>query len=577
MKVTHPEVYHHLPENVRLSVDFVLENLLNQRGIQGLIWGGSSLLGGFIENSDIDLWTIFENPKIAKSSFLSIGKSTPNLLLVHDAGALRWFGYLVTLFFSGITKFSIDVGFARILDILEINTGPDFHILWAENGVESQIQEGIQDKSYVLTQETHGGSLFSSLVKIHKCLLAYDCWNAFECLSRARSSLMGVIRDSKKNQIATYYQRPERRLSLNLSSQEEQDLALTVSDTDLENIKWASIRVANLFIKYTKNSLSNEMTLAIKELINSLSQKTLWPTTPISIGVVGVGRIGAGLLRHIVQFYEEVHAADIDSKRVKQAEVLGAAGSNLSTISQKCDIIILSLPNSESAESVLNEILKEPFPRKIIIDTSTNEVDQQVLAAKRCQEYGHAFIDAPLSGGPGGANEGTLAVMVGASDDDYRRVLPVLSTFGKKIIHVGPTGYGSMAKLIHNMVGEMQVHAFAEAFAVGSKAGVDFNALFKCMSSGMVSSRILTELYSKGILSDSETSNVTIDTAEKDQRFLLNFAKSLDLKLISTEIIHKRLIEMKNNDLGKSDVSYTMKWFEDNHGVSIDKDNIVRN
>jgi 2-hydroxy-3-oxopropionate reductase len=163
--------------------------------------------------------------------------------------------------------------------------------------------------------------------------------------------------------------------------------------------------------------------------------------------------------------------------------------------------------------------------------------------------------------------------MVGATDGGFRRVRPWLRLFASVVVHVGPVGAGTTAKLIHNMVGEIQVQAFAEALAFSSVLGLDGNRLFDCLAAGMAGSRILTDLYGDGILVGNRDVHVSVDTASKDQRLLLQLARSAGVTLRWSPQVLSFLQDLQARGAGGQDISMTLESFERIHNTRVRIDN----
>jgi 3-hydroxyisobutyrate dehydrogenase-like beta-hydroxyacid dehydrogenase len=558
-----PESYGELSPDLRSAVDSVLQISQLLPGLRAVIWGGSTFRRASEDSKDIDLWLLVEKPREAMNDFFRLSSSIPSLKWAHKVGPLRWFGYLLTLFFSEDAGQSVDVGFAGFDDLPELNPGPGFHVVWAEPEADRLIRSSLHSPDYSTTPNVRAGAVLSNLVKIRWALAKGDLWNAFDYLVSARRALMGLIRDTKESAV-NYYSRPERGLQAHLSEDENELLEATLSGIESEAIRRAAVQIGKATLDIGSGRLAIPLSKLLLRSVSILAGES--HVRPFSVGVVGVGNIGFHLARNLSLTGWDVRVYDVNEDALSRTAEFGARPQLLREIWVDCRVILLCLPSPEVFEQVVSElVIDDRGDRRILVDISTNDPERQAANAQRFESLGHGFVDAPVSGGVWGARDGELTVMAGGTDGDLEVVLPVLKAFARKVIHVGLVGQGNVAKLLHNMVGEVQVQAFAEAFVVGERAGLDRTALFDCLSNGMASSRVLTKLYANGYLAGSGRVNVRLDIAEKDQRLLLNYASRLGVKLTFSPDVHERLVACQELGLGGRDVTETIRWFEKKH------------
>ena len=151
------------------------------------------------------------------------------------------------------------------------------------------------------------------------------------------------------------------------------------------------------------------------------------------VGFVGLGNMGARMVTNLLKANYEVIGYDINEEFVKQLLPKGLKkASNLNDISKDIDIIITMLPNGEIVEQVLDSIIDNLSPGKLIVDCSTIDVDKAKTLHQKCNDRKLLFLDAPVSGGVGGAENGTLTFMVGGTEDAYEIMLPLFEVMGKK-------------------------------------------------------------------------------------------------------------------------------------------------
>lgn len=192
------------------------------------------------------------------------------------------------------------------------------------------------------------------------------------------------------------------------------------------------------------------------------------------VGFVGLGAMGSRMVAHLKGF-ADVQVFDLDVARREQAAA-SAGGKAVASISAMTDaqVVILMLPDSPIVDKVLrNELLKTLKSGALVIDMSSSTPANTIENATLAKQHGITFIDAPVSGGIGGAESGKLAIMVGGEAADFARALPLLNRLGTKVVHVGPVGSGHAVKALNNLLGATILVATSEIFAAGEKFGLD--------------------------------------------------------------------------------------------------------
>ncbi len=204
------------------------------------------------------------------------------------------------------------------------------------------------------------------------------------------------------------------------------------------------------------------------------------------IGFIGLGNMGgpmaANLLKagHQLKGFDMVPAAlDIFAKNG------GTPVADAAAAAADVEAIVTMLPAGPHVRQVYTGepgILGAAAKGTLLIDSSTIDVDSARAVGRAAAERGFDMVDAPVSGGVGGATGGTLTFMVGGSDAAYERALPILNAMGKTIVHAGPAGNGQAAKICNNMILGISMIAVSEAFALAAKLGLDAQKLFDISS-----------------------------------------------------------------------------------------------
>ncbi|GGG75458.1 3-hydroxyisobutyrate dehydrogenase [Salipiger pallidus] len=198
----------------------------------------------------------------------------------------------------------------------------------------------------------------------------------------------------------------------------------------------------------------------------------------MKIAFIGLGNMGAPMARNLAAAGHEVTGFDTAGT---SAEGVTAAGSAIEAVSG-AEIVITMLPSGAILRAVADEILPAIAPGAVLLDCSTVDVDSARDVAALAQARGLGALDAPVSGGIGGAAAGTLTFMVGGSDDAFARAAPLFEIMGQKAVHCGPSGNGQAAKICNNMILGVTMIATCEAFALADKLGLSREAMFDVVS-----------------------------------------------------------------------------------------------
>jgi len=209
--------------------------------------------------------------------------------------------------------------------------------------------------------------------------------------------------------------------------------------------------------------------------------------TPMArIGFIGLGNMGLPMAVNLVNAGHEV--AGFDVVAASAAEFAGLGGTAASSVKGACsgaDAVITMLPAGAQVREVYGGdggVIASSGAGTLLIDSSTIDVASAREVAARAAERGLAMLDAPVSGGVGGARGGTLTFMVGGSDDAFARARPVLQAMGRTIVHAGGPGNGQAAKICNNMILGVSMIAVSEAFLLADKLGLDAQRLFDIAS-----------------------------------------------------------------------------------------------
>jgi len=214
-----------------------------------------------------------------------------------------------------------------------------------------------------------------------------------------------------------------------------------------------------------------------------------------NIAFIGVGNMGGPMARNLLKADNKVTAFDLSDAVLAPILKAGAAkAASANDAVREADVVITMLPAGHHVRSVYldNGVLGAAKKGALLIDSSTIDVDSARAVHAAAEKAGFLFLDAPVSGGTGGAEAGTLTFMCGGSDAAFERAKPVLEKMGKKIAHAGGPGAGQAAKICNNMMLGISMIGTCEALALGEKLGLETQALFDIMSTSSGQSWSLT-------------------------------------------------------------------------------------
>lgn len=202
-----------------------------------------------------------------------------------------------------------------------------------------------------------------------------------------------------------------------------------------------------------------------------------------NIAFIGLGNMGGPMVANLVKGGHTVTAFDLVASARDQAKADGAAiGESAVAAVKGAEVVITMLPAGKHVLGVWNEVVPAMTKGALIIDCSTIDVESSKQAHALAARHGLGSVDAPVSGGTGGAKGATLTFMCGGDEKSFAAAKPVLEKMGKKIVHCGGAGAGQGVKICNNMVLAISMIAAGEAFALAEKLGLSHQAVFDVVS-----------------------------------------------------------------------------------------------
>ena len=209
-----------------------------------------------------------------------------------------------------------------------------------------------------------------------------------------------------------------------------------------------------------------------------------------------------------------------------------------------CDAVIICVTGTPQVESALegkHGLLSQARKGLIVVDASTSEPESTRRLAGRCKELGMTLVDAPLARSPVEAEAGMLNTMVGAAPDVFTQLEPVFKAYCENVFHVGEIGAAHVIKLLNNFLGQAITTAAAEAFAVGTKAGIDVSQLVRVVSAGAVNSGLF-QAMAKTLEGDYTGLKFELNNASKDLRYYVHLTENVKAPSLMGTSVHQSLV-----------------------------------
>lgn len=282
-----------------------------------------------------------------------------------------------------------------------------------------------------------------------------------------------------------------------------------------------------------------------------------------TIGIVGLGRMGNGMAQSLLREGFTVLGTDIGETQRQAAKEIGVGiVADIKALCAESSVIILSLPMAKHVQAVVkgkDGIIDCAQPNTLIIDTSTSEPDVTRALSIELAQLGHQLLDCPVSGGPAGAEAGTMVMVVGGERSSLERAQLYLDALSSKVVYMGKSGNGHAAKLINNLLCAAHLVTTAEAVALGTKAGLDPKDLIAGLNAGSGRSAISEVNFPRWILNQSFDSGFTMELMRKDVRLAKNMIGEMGLELPVAEQVAKIWSQSEANIPDQDDFNCIIK------------------
>ena len=254
------------------------------------------------------------------------------------------------------------------------------------------------------------------------------------------------------------------------------------------------------------------------------------------VGFIGLGIMGAPMAGRLIAAGHELSLFSLPSVPQSLVDAGGAACASGREVAQRADIIITMVPDTPHVAAALfgdDGVAAGLTPGKIVVDMSSISPIETKAFAKRINDLGCEYLDAPVSGGEVGAKAGTLSIMVGGPQTAFDRVKPLFELMGKNITLVGGNGDGQTTKVANQIIVALNIEAVGEALLFASKAGADPAKVRQALMGGFASSRIL-EVHGERMIKRTFEPGFRIELHQKDLNLALANARQMGLSLPNT-------------------------------------------
>lgn len=293
-----------------------------------------------------------------------------------------------------------------------------------------------------------------------------------------------------------------------------------------------------------------------------------------SIGFIGLGIMGRPMAKNLIKAGYKLAVYDVVSAAVEE---LGACGAktcdSIKEVAEQCDMIITMLPNSPHVKAVVLEdggIIHYAKEGTLIIDMSSIAPAVSIEIYTQLIRKGISILDAPVSGGEPKAIDGTLAIMVGGDEADFKQAKPLLDVLGSTATLVGPIGSGNTCKLTNQVIVALNIAALSEGMMLAKKVGTDPQRVFEAIRAGLAGSTVM-DAKTPMMLSGNFKPGFKIDLHIKDLTNAINTSKEFNSPLPMTEEILKVLQELSAAGAGMNDHSGIAMHYEKLAGISLSK------
>lgn len=248
--------------------------------------------------------------------------------------------------------------------------------------------------------------------------------------------------------------------------------------------------------------------------------------------------MGSAMAERLLDQNQSVICHDVNSEtRVRMTDAGAKVADDLATLASQCTTIILSLPKADIVRTVMHDLGPVLQSGSVILDTSTSEPDTTRELAVKAATAGYVFIDGPVSGGPTGARNGTMTMVMGGPAESIESIKPLLTCLTAKTVHIGPSGSGHATKIANNLLCAANLALMSEMARLAETQGVSLESLLEGINAGSGRSGVSEVNFPLWILNEQYNSGFTMGLMRKDVALAVSLAERTTLDLPATRAI----------------------------------------
>ena len=280
-----------------------------------------------------------------------------------------------------------------------------------------------------------------------------------------------------------------------------------------------------------------------------------------NIGFIGLGIMGGHMASHLSNNGYNLSVFNRSKEKSEKWITQNTKAKvcfSIKDVATDCDIIILCVGNDNDVRQIVNEIKTLIRPGTVVIDHTTTSAKLAKEMNKILAEQGSYFLDAPVSGGEAGAQQGTLSVMVGGDEKIYMSIKNVLDSYSKFSKFMGPSGFGQLTKMVNQICIAGLIQSLAEGLHFAKKSNLEVKDVIEVISKGAAQSWQMENRW-KSMIEDEYEHGFAVDLMRKDLDIVLEHANTIDANLEITDIVNRFYKDIQNAGGGKWDTSSLLR------------------
>lgn len=289
-----------------------------------------------------------------------------------------------------------------------------------------------------------------------------------------------------------------------------------------------------------------------------------------TVGFVGLGGMGSGLVKNMALKGVDVAAYDIDPERMKLAASHGASlAGSVQELAGRCDVLAFCIGTAEAVQALTigpDGCLAHMREGQIILDHTTTSPEHVETMGEACARAGIRYCEAPMTRTPMHADKGCVNVLYGGDSALLEELRPLFETYAENVFHVGPSGHAIRLKLIHNFIAFANVAAFCEGFALAAKEGLDMTKVIDIISAAGGKSGMM-DLYGHKTLERDFTPYMSLNWAQKDVGYYVRWLEKAGLPGFMAASVHQTYALASIMGFGEEGCTAVIKAYEQLTGI----------